>query len=170
MSSLDYIEQGASHRTNTINERTFQRNIPSQLLQPYLDSRPISTKYSYMPIVDARKTSTVPLKQMSTFDIQTTFNPGNSRSPWSGYASNVNTESELRNQIYAIQSCSQATYIPSSNSDLFHLQWKQQPIEQPFPNLFKEEQLCTPSYAHNTDVGYALFNNQTRQQNKNIKT
>jgi hypothetical protein len=168
MSALDFIEQSASQRTNTINNRTFQRNIPSQTLQPYLDARPVSTKYSYLPIVDPRKPSNISLNQMPTFNIETTFNPGNARSPWSGYASNVNNESELRNQIYAHQSCSQSVYVPSSKSDLFQLHWNQIPIEQPFPNLFKEEKFNPHTYQHNADVGYALFNNQTRQQNKNI--
>jgi hypothetical protein len=168
MSANDFIEQSASQRTDTINNRTFQRNIPSQTLQPYLDARPVSTKYSYMPIVDPRTPSNVHLNQMSTFDVEQTFNPGNARSPWSGYASSVNKESELRNQIYAHQSCSQSVYVPSSKSDLFHVQWNQKPIDQPFPNLFKEEVLASHSYIHTKDVGYALFNNQTRQQNKNV--
>ena len=169
MSALDYIEQSASQRTNTINTRTFQRAIPSQTLQPYLDARPVSTKYSYLPIVDPRKQSNVAVNQMPTYNIETTFNPGNSRSPWSGYASSVNKESELRNQIYAHQSCNQAVYVPSSKSDLYQLHWNQQPIEQPFPDLFKTEQHPQQTYKYNTEVGYALFNNQTRQQNKNIK-
>jgi len=168
MSAFDFIEQTASQRTNSINNRTFQRNIPSQTLQPYLESRPVSTKYSYLPVVDPRKESTVPVNQMPTFNVETTFNPGNARSPWSGYASNVNKESELRNQIYAHQSCSQSVYVPSSKSDLFHLHWNQAPVEQPFPNLFKEEPLQPNTYIHNKDVGYAIFHNQTRQQNKNI--
>jgi len=37
------------------NKRIYDRNIPSQVLQPYLDVRPAMTKYSYFPIVDPRK-------------------------------------------------------------------------------------------------------------------
>ena len=43
------------------NTRIYDRNIPSQMLQPYLDVRPVMTKYSYFPIVDPRKELTVPL-------------------------------------------------------------------------------------------------------------
>jgi len=168
MSALDFIEQSASQRTDTINNRAFQRNIPSQTLQPYLEARAVSTKYSYMPIVDPRKPANTSLTQMPTFNVETIFNPGNDNGPWSGYASSVNKESELRNQIYAKQSCSQATYVPSSTSDLFQLHWRQEPIQQPFPDLFKEETFCPITYEHNKDVGYALFHNSTRQQNKNI--
>ena len=57
------------------------------------------TKYSYFPIVDPRRKLNTPLQQMPVFNPHTTFNPGNTQSPWSGFASNINIESELRNQI-----------------------------------------------------------------------
>ena len=84
------------------NTRIYDRNIPSQMLQPYIDVRPVMTKYSYFPIVDPRKNNSVPLTVQPTFNPHKVFNPGNTTSPWSGFASNVNTESELRNQIYAL--------------------------------------------------------------------
>ena len=43
------------------NQRIYSRNIPSQMLQPYIDVRPVMTKYSYFPIVDPRKNISVPL-------------------------------------------------------------------------------------------------------------
>jgi hypothetical protein len=77
------------------NTRIYDRNIPSQLLQPYLDVRPVMTKYSYFPIVDPRRELDTKLMQMPTYNVHTIFNPGNTQSPWSGFASNVNVESEL---------------------------------------------------------------------------
>ena len=88
------------------NARIYDRNIPSQVLQPYINARPVMTKYSHLPIVDPRKQNTVPLMQAPNFNPNHTFNPGNTKSPWSGFASAVNVESELRNQIYALQKCS----------------------------------------------------------------
>jgi hypothetical protein len=35
---------------NITNMRIYDRNIPSQMLQPYIDVRPVMTKYSYFPI------------------------------------------------------------------------------------------------------------------------
>ena len=66
------------------NTRIYDRNIPSQMLQPYLDVRPVLTKYSYFPIVDPRKPINVPMEQMPTYNVHKTFNPGNTTSPWSG--------------------------------------------------------------------------------------
>ena len=166
----DYSDDPVSKRQEKVYFRTYQRNIPSQMLQPYLDSRPVLTKYSILPIIDQRQQSSVPLIQQATYNISNTFNPGNDSGPWSGYASNVNHESELRNQIYALQHCGQATYVPSSDSSLYKVGWnnatKQQ---QPFPDLFQQQQFSPVNpNPHNDKIGYALFNNATRQQLKGL--
>ena len=80
------------------NTRIYDRNLPSQMLQPYIDVRPVMTKYSFMPIVDPRKELNVKLQQMPTYNSSAIFNQGNTQSPWSGFASNINLESDLRNQ------------------------------------------------------------------------
>jgi len=168
---INNFQDGSSlQRQQTIYNRSYSRNIPSQLLQPYLDSRPVSTKYSIMPITDPRKQMETPLVQQATYTPETVYNPGNSKGPWSGYASNINHESELRNQIFALQSCAQATYIPSSKSNLYQVNWSNKnTTNQPFPELFKNEQFCpfNPN-PHSDVIGFALFNNATRQQIKDL--
>ncbi len=167
MNINSYVEQPVSQRQETVYMRSYSRNIPSQPLQPYLESRPVMTKYSFLPIIDNRKEANVPLIQRSTYNPETTFNPGNDRGPWSGYASNVNRESELRNQLYALQKCSQAEYVPSSDSSLYQHKWTNNRNEfQPFPKLFEEPQFS--STKNDTRVGYGLFNNATRQQTKDL--
>jgi hypothetical protein len=48
--------------------------------------------------------------------------------------------------------------------------WKEQPLQQPFPDLFRNEPLVTSdSHLSSKDVGYAIFNNATRQQVKDLK-
>ena len=39
--------------------------------------------------------------------------------PFSGFVENVDVESVLRNQIFALQKNDQAVYVPSSKSDLY---------------------------------------------------
>jgi hypothetical protein len=152
------------------NTRIYDRNIPSQVLQPYLDVRPVLTKYSYLPIVDPRKKASVPMQQLPTYNVNKTFNPGNAQSPWSGFASNINTESELRNQIYALQKCSQAVYVPKSNSDLYNHNFQvHKTHENPHELLFQNESFC--SFNPNPDpskVGSGIFLNSTRSQLKDI--
>jgi hypothetical protein len=147
------------------NGRIYDRNIPSNVLQPYVDVRPVMTKYSYFPIVDPRKKVDVSLIQLPTYNVNRVFNPGNTQSPWSGFASNINKESELRNQIYAIQKCSQSVFVPSSKSDLYKYSFKTITKPNPHELLFQNESFS--SFNPNPDqniVGSGIFYNNTRCQ------
>jgi hypothetical protein len=170
MNAFEYNDQTASQKASTMNIRAYSRNLPSSQLQPYLDARAVSTKYALMPIIDLRTPIQTPLTQQATFNPRNTFNPGNDFGPWSGFASNVNKESDLRGQINALQECSQAFYVPSSNSDLYKYGWRQNnSIAQPFPELFKNEHFNSFNPNPNPDaIGYGLFNNATRQQVKDL--
>jgi hypothetical protein len=155
------------------NQRIYNRNVPSQPLQPYLEVRPVLTKYSYFPIVDPRKEISVRLEQRPIYNSHQVFNPGNTQSPWSGFASNINKESELRNQIYALQKCSQAVYVPNSTSDLYTYSFQPTPVYSNFENshslLFKKQSFehFNPNPAPNI-VGSSIFNNSTRTQIKDL--
>lgn len=161
----------SSQKQYTINSRIYSRNIPSQPLQPYLDSRPVLTKYSIMPIVDPREQINTQLIQTSTYNTNKIFNPGNDFAPWIGYASNVNTETELRNQIYALQKCSQAVYVPSSNSDLYSYNFRTKTQANPHELLFKNESFETFNPNPAPEIcGSGIFNNNTRCQIKDMTT
>lgn len=156
----------SSQITDSINRRIYDRNIPSAILQPYLSVRPVMTKYSLMPIVDPRKPIHTPMEQLPTFSPGAVFNPGNTQSPWSGFSSSINTESELRNQVFALQKCSQSVYVPNSNSDLYQVQFNTKTNQhQPFPGLFHKETFGPYNPNPNSqEVGMELFNNNTRVQ------
>jgi hypothetical protein len=170
MNELDYNDGPASHKANVMNSRAYNRNIPSQPLQPYLDARSVSTKYATLPVIDLRKQINVPLKQEPTYNPSQIFNPGNDFGPWSGFSSNVNRESELRGQVCAIQECPQSFYVPSSQSDLYKYKWQNNnKVSQPFPNLFKDEKFNMFNPNSNPEqIGFGLFNNATRQQIKDL--
>jgi hypothetical protein len=159
----------ASKIRETTNARIYDRNIPAQVLQPYIDVRPVMTKYSYLPIVDPRKQLDTKLIQMPTYNVHTTFNPGNTQSPWSGFASNVNTESVLRNQVYALQKCSQAVYVPSSGSDLYNYSFQTVTKANPHEFLFEKEHFnkFNPNPAPQI-IGITPFYNATRSQIKDL--
>jgi hypothetical protein len=106
---------------------------------------------------------------MPDFNTHKVFNPGNTQSPWSGFASNINKESELRNQIYALQSCSQAVYVPSSTSDLYTYNFQPKQSSQTHSLLFENTNFC--QFNPNPDekiVGTQMFMNPTRVQLKDI--
>ena len=154
------FETQQRHQEN--NKRISNRNIPSGPLQPYINVRPVMTKYSMFPIVDPRKELTVKMPVYPTYSPHALFNPGNDTAPWSGYASAVNKESELRNQIFALQRGSQAVYVPQSNSDLYNFRFQPRKNDmQPFPNLFKKEHFAEFNPAPQ-DVQHNVFYSATR--------
>ena len=105
-------------RTQQLNDRIFSRNIPSSQLQMQFSSRPVSTKYATMPIVNPRAKSQIPINVAPTYETTEVFNPGTS-APWSGFPTKIDDESKLRNQFFALQKCEQSEYVPSSTSDLY---------------------------------------------------
>ena len=159
----------SSNMQEQMNRKIYDRNIPSQMLQPYLDVRPVMTKYSYLPIVDPRKPLNVPLKQMPTYNVHNVFNPGNTTSPWCGFSSNINKESELRNQIYALQKCSQSVYVPNSKSDLYNYKFHSNKQANPHEALFyKDTFLPFDPNPDDSIVGASIFLNNTRCQVKDL--
>ena len=168
LSDSYYKHECNSDVQKATNHRIYDRNIPSQFLQPYLSVRPVMTKYSIMPIVDPRAPINVPMIQMPVYNSEKVFNPGNTQSPWSGFAAAINTESELRNQIFALQRCSQSVYVPTSSSDLYHVSFNPEKggnNHQPFPGLFHKESFSpfNPNPSPSS-IGDELFNNNTRVQ------
>lgn len=169
MNIHNYSDSSTLERQMVTNMRTFERIIPSSPLQPYLESRPVSTKYALLPIIDLRTESDVHLIQQPTYTPSKVYNTGNNGAPWCGYATNVNDESLLRNQVYALQKCSQSVYIPSSKSDLYNYKFKNSnPINQTHDGLFRKEKLHTTAHNGGDKIGYAMFNNSTRHQLKSL--
>ena len=164
---VDGVYYCGINRTQELNSRIAERNIPSSYLQPQFSMRPVSTKYALLPVVDIRAKSSVPIKITSTYNQKVTFNPGTAVAPWSGFVSNVNKESELRNMYFALQNCQQSQYIPSSKSDMYKTTVTGTNVQQPFPNLF-EKQSFDDFNPNNCNIGGSLFANCTRQQLKNI--
>ena len=158
-----------NNRTEELNDRLYQRNIPSTDLQPQFGIRAVSTKYAMMPILDRRTQPTEPINNIPTYDPYATFNPGNATAPWSGFAANVNNESKLRNQFYALQrGCGQSTFIPSTTSDMYEVNIPmplQNTAEQSFPYLFEKSSFenFDPCFSGG---GANLFDNCTRYQLK----
>ena len=166
---IDGVYQCNSYRVEELNDRIYDRNIPSQKLQSQFDIRPVSSKYAIMPIFDRRAIPTVPIERMPDFNIEQTFNPGSAQAPWSGFATHINQESQLRNQFFALQKADQAYYIPPTSSDMYKVEVTgQAAIQQPFPDLFNKP-VFEPFNPNICGNGGNLFYNCIRQQIKNYK-
>lgn len=174
MNSATQHQPTLSNIRKDTNERIYQRNIPTHTLQPYMNVRPLNTKYTYLPIVEPRVLHhKVPLKSYPVYNSEQVFNPGNRNAPFSGYAAAINTESELKGQIYALQKSSQAIYVPKSTSDLYQysLVTKSPFVSglDPHALLFKTERFePTNPNPYDKIVGVQLWSNSTRDQFQNI--
>ena len=152
-------------RVDDINNRISDRNVPSTGLQPQYSIRPVATKYGYMQVLDQYKKTTVPLNQYTPYSTKAIFNPGNAQAPWSGFSNNVNIESSLRNQFFALQNCEQSDFVPKSTSDLYQTKVDYVPQKQTHPLLFEKPDL-EPFNPNIQNLGNNLFNNHTRYQLK----
>lgn len=155
-------------RLDEINQRIESRNIPSQPLKPAFSFRPQLSKYNYMPIVNDNLDAKVGFNKYTNYDTKTVFNPGTS-APWYGFANNINTESSLRNQFFALQDCDQASYVPGTNSSLY-VNYNVNPHSFPPEQnriLFHEYQF-KPFNPDDCNLEQSLWQNNTRVAVKNI--
>ncbi len=108
-------------RTDELNERMRSRHVSYIPNDPMYSFRPASTKYD---IMSTQSVKSEPLGNRA----------------WINRMANIDTESELRNQTYALQHASQSVYVPSSSSDLYkdNTTVVQRPSAQPYPGLFAE--------------------------------
>jgi hypothetical protein len=158
-----YLQQD---RVDELNSRITERQFPDNSLEPYFDPRPISTKYSIFPVIDRRKQFDK-YNTYDDFDQKNNFNPSDTRGPFSGYVNNIETESSLRNQYFALQhDLANGQYIPSSESELYKVTIVSKPTEQPYPNLFTQNKFDNSIYETNLNknIGNDRFFNHTRTQ------
>lgn len=149
-------------RVDELNTRINDRIFPSVGLQPNLDFRPVPTKYTRFPII-ADQSSRVPLGSFS-YSISQDFAPPMSRGPVDNYIANVDKESALRNQFFALQrGCDRREYVPSSMSDLYRVTVESPYVAQPHPELFRQQQYVTLAQPPPM-TGRDLFHNNTRTQ------
>lgn len=153
-----------------INNEIYDRNFPTRQLQMVFDPRSVDTRRTVFPALDCRSKANVPIQIQKSYNIRKTFNPGSS-APYSGYASNIDEESRLKDIFLPIQKYNAKTqYIPSSKSDMY---LERKPVEtrnirQNHPLLFKQENFA-PFNPNPCNLGNGLLYNHTRQQVKNMK-
>ncbi len=159
------VYQCQQERTSELDDRIYDRLWPSGPLQPQYSMRPVSTKYALMPIVDQRVKSDISVGSYPVYNTKQVFNPGNAQAPWSGFSTNVNTESRLRNQFFALQKCEQSEYVPQSTSDLYvpYVPKNTMSGDQPFPDLFTKQEF-EPFNPNPLELGGKILNNSTRVQ------
>ena len=155
---------------NNIGNNIYERVVPSHEMQMNFGFRPIMSKYATMPILDDRIVSQVNINKEPAYNSENVFYPGTSKPHFSGFATNIDNESTLRNQFFALQKGDKHLYIPNSNSDLYenNLDIKNYNLNLDNLVLFKKQNFddFNPNLSHK--IGNNIFNNSTRVQLKNI--
>tara|TARA_B100000287_G_scaffold241202_2_gene226699 strand:- start:409 stop:912 length:504 start_codon:yes stop_codon:yes gene_type:complete len=167
MSQYNVILQNVN---NNIGNNIYERVVPSQEMQMNFGFRPIMSKHATMPILDNRIHSDVNINKQPIYNSETVFYPGTSKPHYNGFASNIDNESTLRNQFFALQKGDKHLYVPNSNSDLYenNLDIKNHNLNLDNLILFKKEQFQDFNPNISNKIGYNIFNNSTRVQLKNI--
>jgi len=167
MPEIPGILYGQYERLDEINSRISSRIHSDTALQPNFDPRPISTKYAVMPIVDRRAIPKSPVDNYLEYSTEGVFSTQTTRGPVDGFLRNINIESQLRHQFFALQKegAGQSVYIPGSESDLYKpctVAGRQE--SQPYPDLFLRPQYEGTNTNHLANIGNNIFSNHTRQQ------
>ena len=160
------VSYGQNERVDELNTRIAERQIADQPLKPQFDIRAVSTKYALFPIVDRRTQAKVPHKEYLDHSVETNFCPNISRGPAIEFSRNVDTESALRSQFFALQhGAYQGVYVPSSGSDLYKVGVYGRQCEQPHNfSQFTFDQAAHPNVSNAQHVGKDTFWNNTRTQ------
>jgi len=165
----NYLYQGQHDRTDELNFRILERDVSDKPLEPNFSPRPVLSRYSRFPMIDARMPANEPITPKYDYSLSNNFTPPVMKiAPVSGYINNVQEESHLRNQIYPLSKGNDAhTYVPSSNSDLYKVVIPSSMSVQPYPGLFEQSQFSQelhPNIRNQSTIGANTFNNNTRTQ------
>ena len=159
------ILYGQNERVDELNERIQSRQFPDKELQPNLSSRPSMSKYDRFPIVGKVAIDGESSKSYELYQPSSNFNPG--FGPTNGYFSNIEIESNLRNQQYKLQKNENMNvYVPHSNSELYNIRVPSIPTENPHPYLIPQ-QMGFETFRQKqvpTVMGNEIFHNHTRTQ------
>jgi hypothetical protein len=138
-------------RTEELNQRIQQRNVATTPAF-YFSPRPVPTKYTTLPIVDINKPSSEDIVYNKSYNVNTDYLPASS-APWSGFADNIDIDTQLKLE---------KNYIPSSKSSLYTKpKIPSTHDSQPFPGLFADATSAskTPVFKDRK-----IFNNSTSQK------
>ena len=187
---------GQFARTEELNERIYSRNVPDTHLENWFTPQSFSTRFVKMPTIPpssrngeaATAAAAAPQPELIHFatsstpqnfeiknppyNTERTFAAVTRTAPFRGFSSNVDIESSLHNQFYALQNSDQAVYIPSSTSDLYNVTAVGRYEEQTHPGLFTKYNIDTTAVASNRpniqNIGNDRWFNHTRTQLRNI--
>lgn len=174
---VEGIFYGQFERTEELNKRISQRNIADRHLENWFTPVPFATKQMRFPMVNCNHTTSCAISssyeppklnvEHPVYNISQEFAPVTRAPPFAGFSTNVDMESNLRNQFYAAQKSNRAVYIPSSNSDLYKVSVYGRDEQQTHPLLFAPQEIGAADgnkHPFVENIGRERFMNHTRTQ------
>lgn len=156
----------SSQLNQEINNKIYQRFVPSHSLPPNLSVYPVPTKYVKLGVTDNHTQQNTIQNNYPNYQCDTMFCPTFKNNNYNGYSNNIHLESELRNQFVALQKSDASEYIPNYKSNLYSYSTPSNNINiQPFEYLFNTS-IYMPFQPLLTEQNNSLFFNHTRQQLK----
>jgi len=167
-----HLYQGQQDRTDELNYRLLERDVSDKPLAPNFSPRPVLSRYTRFPMIDAHKPANIPIKSNYNYSLSDNFTPPVMKTgPVNGFINNVQDESILRNQIYPLSKNDDNEYVPSSNSDLYKVEIPSKMSVQPYPGLFNSSnfsQELHPNVRDQSSIGMNTFHNNTRTQLRTV--
>ena len=168
MSRLYGVFYGLHNKSNTsgdeMNRRYYSHQVHPQPIEYKFDPRPEETRHVKFPAY-VNKSNYNTINSNSNMNYLTNTSKGT----FSGFSANIDHETILRNQHFALQKSDRACYVPDSNSMLYNPTFKNNK-DSPDDHklLFQSYTPISSSVKHVPgNIGSDLFYNHTRTQLNN---
>lgn len=139
----------ADRQREWMNSHILKRNESNIQHNVILSDIPQETRYRVFQLTE-NKSGIPSLAQQPQFDLSDTFIPSTTKPPFVGFAKNIDIETNLRGQVYALQRGNQAVDIPGSKSDMYGS--KQFPLIHKTPPHVKQEVVCKNTISCNQKI------------------
>lgn len=167
MSRLNGVFYGLNIHTHPneqqINRKSYAHQIIQQPIEYKFDPRPQETRHVKFPALVNKSAF-----NMVSPNTQLAYVPNAQQGTFVGFSSNIDDETILRNQTFALQKSDKAAYIPDSNSDLYVESVQNRNGNPESHQLLWENYAPLPSMRHvSNQIGNDTFYNHTREQRNN---
>lgn len=154
-----------------INDASFKHCVINQpsIIEARFSNRPAPTRYVKMPVIDVKNYVNKDENKIIASN-NLNYLPATEKGPWNSYMSNIDIETNLRNQNIKNSNCDNKLYIPSSKSDLYNSKHivNNTGVNTNKHHLLFKEQTHNPVNRNKFNLQDNLFNNNTRVQRNNI--
>lgn len=174
------FQSNTGNYSNYINKRILERTMQFENIEALISPRPQSTLFTLplQDIIPPESCKSIILNYENNYNFNSTTNSNantcNINGKWCRYVNNIDTESILKNQVYALQHAPHTKYVPDSCSDLYKSNtiktYNQRAKQSTHSNLSNQNNPINPINPINPDPPFSVvFNQDTRQILKNNK-